>query len=129
MTTKKQRLYEEIIYFVVNLAEEMFDEKIQPSLIMSDFEVAILSAMASKFPTARVKGCWFHYVAEWPSCSQPTSLLTSGLPGTSSPPSSTFPQLSGTVAAGGPTTSPPSLNLPGTNLTHPPPSFLHFLPL
>ena len=61
MTTKKQRLYEEIIYFVVNLAEEMFDEKIQPSLIMSDYEVPILSAMASKFPTARVKGCWFHY--------------------------------------------------------------------
>ena len=61
MTKKNQRLYEEVIDYVIHLAEELFEKKIQPRFIMSDYELAILRAMTSKFPTARVKGCWFHY--------------------------------------------------------------------
>jgi hypothetical protein len=49
-----------VIAFVVQLSDE-FGKNIQPDVIMSDYELAILAAMASKFPTARVKGCWFHY--------------------------------------------------------------------
>ena len=64
-------------------------------------------------------------VAERLSCSRLTSALTPGLPGTSSlPSSSTFPedQRNGySPEDQGPTTSPPTLDLPGTNLTPPPP--------
>jgi hypothetical protein len=61
MTSKKQGLYEQVLDVIIHLAQALFGKAIQPEFVMSDYEIAILSAMSLKFPTARIRGCWFHY--------------------------------------------------------------------
>jgi hypothetical protein len=61
MTSKKQCLYEEVIDFVVDKVEICTGNKVQPETIISDFELAILNAMSTRFPNSKIKGCWFHY--------------------------------------------------------------------
>ena len=58
---KKQGLYEAIIDHVNSWAEKTCGQKLNPEFIMSDFEIAILSAMSTRFPSSRVRGCWFHF--------------------------------------------------------------------
>ncbi len=45
---------------------EIFEELhpnlvVQPTLMISDYEQAILSATQTVFPTGRARGCWFHF--------------------------------------------------------------------
>jgi len=61
MTSKKQGLYKQIIDHVNEVAEDIAGQKLNPSFVMSDFEMAILAVMSSSFPNARVRGCWFHF--------------------------------------------------------------------
>ena len=61
MTSKKQGLYEEVINLVMKCVRKKAGYAPQPDLVMSDFELAILNAMASRFPNSRVRGCWFHF--------------------------------------------------------------------
>ena len=61
MTPNKQSLYEKVIDHMISIVEEKIGYRPTPELIMSDFEIAILSAMASRFPQSRIRGCFFHY--------------------------------------------------------------------
>lgn len=33
----------------------------KPETILSDFEIALFTAFAKEYPTAKIKGCYFHY--------------------------------------------------------------------
>ena len=61
MTTKKQGLYAKVIDVYITAVESATGQKPQPEHVMSDYELAILSAMAVAFPDAKIRGCWFHY--------------------------------------------------------------------
>jgi hypothetical protein len=61
MTSRKQSLYEKVFDCVIASAEEYAGRKPNPELAMSDYETGLLNAMSSRFPGARVRGCWFHY--------------------------------------------------------------------
>ena len=61
MTSKRQALYEKVIDHMIATVEENVGCRPEPELIMSDYEMAILSALSSRFPNSRVRGCFFHY--------------------------------------------------------------------
>ena len=61
MTCKKQILYEKILDHVIETVEHNVGTRPTPDLIMSDYELAILNSVASRFPDSRVRGCFFHF--------------------------------------------------------------------
>ena len=61
MTSKKQSLYEEVIDHVMDMVEIVGGKRPKPETIISDFELAILNTMSSRFPDSKIKGCWFHF--------------------------------------------------------------------
>ena len=58
---KKQSLYQKFIDHVISVVDNNVGTRPNPELIMSDFELAILSSVTSRFPQSRVRGCFFHY--------------------------------------------------------------------
>ena len=60
MTAKTAALYEEVIERIQAVCIESNRVRIDPELMISDYEMAILTAVASKFPNGRAKGCYFH---------------------------------------------------------------------
>lgn len=47
-------LWEKIIQMVPQLKENV-------KFIMSDFEMAAVKSLSTKFPRAKLTGCWFHF--------------------------------------------------------------------
>jgi hypothetical protein len=60
MTAKTAALYEEVIERIQAVSIESNRVRINPELMISDYEMAILTAVASKFPNGRARGCYFH---------------------------------------------------------------------
>jgi hypothetical protein len=60
MTARTTAMYERIIERVKSVAVQENRAPLEPNLMISDYEVAILTAMGSQFPNARVRGCYFH---------------------------------------------------------------------
>lgn len=56
MTKKEQTSYEAVIKAIKEIAPSL-----NPSLIMSDFEVGLMNALQIYFPDALVRGCFFHF--------------------------------------------------------------------
>ena len=56
--TGKSRLIYNAVYERV---KELLPPDVNPSLIMSDFESALMGGLREMWPAARVVGCWFHY--------------------------------------------------------------------
>jgi hypothetical protein len=54
MTSKKQGLYKEVINYVFDKVEIITGKQPEPELVISDFELAILSMLGSKFPNQRM---------------------------------------------------------------------------
>ena len=65
MTNKSQKLYEHVLKEIIEITKVDQGKSPTPSLIISDFELAILGAASSAFPTSRVRGCWFHFSQVW----------------------------------------------------------------
>lgn len=60
LETKQQGAYEKVFQIIVQQAQELSLEIVMPSVVMSDFELAIINA-ASKFVGAeKVRCCFFH---------------------------------------------------------------------
>lgn len=56
MTTKTREAYEHVFQFIdANLF------KFQASTFHTDYEMGLRKALRNVFPTATLKGCWFHY--------------------------------------------------------------------
>ena len=60
MTAKTAALYEQVIERIKSVALETNRVSLEPQLMISDYEIAILSAVSSKFPGGRARGCYFH---------------------------------------------------------------------
>ena len=63
MSNKRQKLYAQVVVFaeikrIVMIEKGQYPE---PQLVISDFETAILGAVAQQFPSSRARGCWFHF--------------------------------------------------------------------
>ena len=61
MTTEKLLLYEKVNDHLISKVEQNIGYRAAPELKTSNFEIAILSAMASRFPQSRTRRCLFHY--------------------------------------------------------------------
>lgn len=59
-TSKKKRTYGEIFQALMTAAENL-ELLPNPSLIVSDFEMAAISSAVKAFPHARIQGCYFHF--------------------------------------------------------------------
>ena len=60
MTNKVQGLYELCIRKVLDRMRELLGRVPEPLRLVSDYELAILNALTSCFPTGRTRGCYFH---------------------------------------------------------------------
>ena len=58
MTCRTEELYTSALS---KMKEFINHEGFNPSVAMSDWEVAFQNALRKEFPMAKVKGCWFHY--------------------------------------------------------------------
>lgn len=62
MSEKTEELYQMVLSNIIEaFRQHNPDEDPVVQLMISDFEQAILSAMAATFPEARSRGCWFHF--------------------------------------------------------------------
>ena len=62
MSGKTRELYDAVLEKILTVARLYYPVVEYPVLRMiSDFEAAILGAMASAFPSGQSRGCWFHY--------------------------------------------------------------------
>jgi len=57
MESKTQVAYEKVIAHFKTLFPN-----IQPSKIMTDYEIGLKSAFSKVYPNADMVSCWFHYV-------------------------------------------------------------------
>ena len=60
MTRKTQALYEACLRRIVEVCHQQTGRTPQPTLLVSDYELAILQAMKTVFPTGRARGCYYH---------------------------------------------------------------------
>lgn len=60
MTSRSQVLYEACLRRVLEVCQQQTGRIPRPSLLVSDYELAILQAMASTFPTGQARGCYYH---------------------------------------------------------------------
>ena len=61
MTCKTTVLYRSVLEEINELAKLQEGKGPCPEVVISDFELAILGAVASEFPSSRTRGCWFHF--------------------------------------------------------------------
>ena len=62
MSDKSLSLYTAVMRKIVDTVEEEHPgDGFATRLLISDFEEAIIKSMGAAFPTARARGCWFHY--------------------------------------------------------------------
>lgn len=61
MTCKTTVLYRSVLEEINELAKLQEGKCPCPEVVISDFELAILGAVASEFPSSRTRGCWFHF--------------------------------------------------------------------
>ena len=57
MTNKSRPLYDSVFQMI----KEVLPEEVVPDIVLTDFESALQGALSAIFPTASVRGCWFHY--------------------------------------------------------------------
>ena len=57
MTGKTRKIYDAAYARV----RELLPDSVNPSLILSDFEAALMGGIRAIWPAARVVGCWFHF--------------------------------------------------------------------
>lgn len=60
MTSRTEQLYRLILDRLIAVFREENQQEIAPIRGISDFELAILQAMAAAFPGIQMAGCWFH---------------------------------------------------------------------
>lgn len=60
MTRKSRVLYESALNRLLDVCFEQTGRRPSPELLISDYELAILEAAATCFPTGRARGCWYH---------------------------------------------------------------------
>ncbi|EFX71709.1 hypothetical protein DAPPUDRAFT_111401 [Daphnia pulex] len=60
MTGKVTALYELVIDRIKAVSAQVNVIPLEPKLMISDYEIAILTAVAAKFPNGRARGCYFH---------------------------------------------------------------------
>lgn len=60
MTRKTQALYEVALRKVLEVCLQQTGRIPTPARLISDYELAILQALANVFPTGRARGCYFH---------------------------------------------------------------------
>ena len=62
MSEKTTDLYTAVLRRIMEVFHQKFPEAdCSVSLMISDFEQAILSSTQTTFPTGRARGCWFHF--------------------------------------------------------------------
>ena len=61
MTARIEALYQLCITRVIDVCRDRLGRTPQPRVAISDFELAILRALAICFPTAYVRGCYYHF--------------------------------------------------------------------
>jgi len=59
-TLKEQQQYEAVLKAVRQAATSFGIDQFQPARIMSDFELSIINACCTVFPSATISGCLFH---------------------------------------------------------------------
>lgn len=60
MTRKTRVLYELAMNRLLEVCVQHTGRRPVPALLVSDYELAILEALAICFPTGRSRGCWYH---------------------------------------------------------------------
>ena len=60
MTGKTEDLYEGVLDHVKQRAIQLGGEP-RPTKLISDYELAIMNAMTTVFPTGNTQGCFFHF--------------------------------------------------------------------
>ena len=60
MTAKTTGLYGRVIDRIKAVAAEINRVPLEPELMVSDYEIAILTAVAAKFSNGSAGGCYFH---------------------------------------------------------------------
>lgn len=60
MTRKTRQLYEACINRLIDVCHQLTGRRPAPSLLVSDYEFAILETMGNCFPTGTPRGCWYH---------------------------------------------------------------------
>ena len=58
---KRQETYERVFMILAQKAQNAFGIDFAPSIIVSDFEIAIMQAAKTVFPAVATKGCYFHF--------------------------------------------------------------------
>lgn len=61
MTEKTAALYRLVMQRIMEVAATVPGEDFPAEVMVSDFEIAIMSTMEETFPNGRVRGCWFHF--------------------------------------------------------------------
>jgi hypothetical protein len=61
MAAKTSQMYCDVFRQLKILCQQQVGQQLQPLLIMSDYESGLIPAVSLEFPTARHKGCHFHY--------------------------------------------------------------------
>ena len=57
MTGKTRKIYDAAFARV----KELLPSSVNPTMVLSDFESALMGSASATWPAARVIGCWFHY--------------------------------------------------------------------
>ena len=66
MSEKTAELYTLVLKRILEVLDNKFPgEQCAVRLMISDFELAILSSMKETFPNGRARGCWFHFAQVW----------------------------------------------------------------
>jgi hypothetical protein len=60
MTSKTQHMYTDV-FDAIKTAAMQRNKVFAPMEVMSDFETGLIPAVATAFPTALHKGCYFHF--------------------------------------------------------------------
>lgn len=61
LTNKRQDLYQIMLEKFTEIVTDVNGQRPNPAIIISDYEMAIMQAMQTIFPDARIRGCMFHY--------------------------------------------------------------------
>ncbi|KAK4037542.1 hypothetical protein OUZ56_029574 [Daphnia magna] len=68
MTNKTQALYECCLCRLLEVCQQDTGRVPEPTLLISDYELAILQSLSAVFPTGRARGCYHH---SWMICLLP----------------------------------------------------------
>ena len=60
MNRNTAALYELVIDRIKAVAVQVNGIPLEPKLMISDYEIEILTKVAAKFPSVRARGCYFH---------------------------------------------------------------------